>query len=152
VDEVSATTAIARYLGPILLAHGDLDQVVPFGHMARLAAAARRARVGDPEAGPVETLAVRGGQHSWLYEEPIYRSAVARFLATALGGPIPPDEAAAIAAATHAERIPDGEQQFAAVDATPSGFRGLAQVALPGATRRPDQIVTPRTADEPGLG
>jgi alpha-beta hydrolase superfamily lysophospholipase len=152
VDEVSATTAIARYRGPILLAHGDLDQVVPFGHMARLAAAARRARAGDPGAGPVETLAIKGGQHSWLYEEPVYRSTVARFLATALGGPTPPDEAAAIAAATFAERIPDGEQQFTAVEATPSGFRGLARVALPGATRRPDQVGTPLTADEPGLG
>jgi fermentation-respiration switch protein FrsA (DUF1100 family) len=152
VDEVSATSAIARYRGPILLAHGDLDQVVPFGHMARLAAAARRARAGDPGAGPVETLAVKGGQHSWLYEEPLYRSTVARFLAKALGGPTPPDQAAAIAAATFAERIPDGEQQFTAVEATPSGFRGLAQVALPGATRRPDQIGPPLTADEPGLG
>jgi alpha-beta hydrolase superfamily lysophospholipase len=152
VDEVSATTAIARYRGPILLAHGDLDQVVPFGHMSRLAAAARRARAGDPGAGPVETLAVKGGQHSWLYEEPLYRSTVARFLAKALAGPTPPDQAAAIAAATFAERIPDGEQQFTAVEATPSGFRGLAQVALPGATRRPDQIGPPLTADEPGLG
>jgi alpha-beta hydrolase superfamily lysophospholipase len=152
VDEVSASTAITRYRGPVLLAHGDLDQVVPFGHMARLAAAARRARVGDPGAGPVETLTVNGGQHSWLYEDPIYRAAVARFLATVLGGPLGADEAAAIAAAAVAERIPEAETQFAAVDATPSGFRGLAQVALPGATRRPEVAGPIATADEPGLG
>jgi uncharacterized protein len=150
VTEVSATVAIARYRGPILLAHGDRDQVVPFSHLGRLAAAARRARAGDLSAGPVETLVVAGGEHSWLYEEAGYRSTVARFLATAFGGPLPPDEAAEVAAATHAERIPDAEQRFGAVEATPGGFRGLAQVALPGATRAPDAAAA--AADEPGLG
>ena len=154
VGDVSATAAIARYRGPVLLAHGNLDQVVPFSHLGRLAAAARRARAGDPEAAPVEALAVDGGHHSWLYEDAGYRSAVARFLARALGGPLAPDEAATIAAATHVERLPDAEVQFAAVDATPGGFRGLARVALPGATSRlPESSVNvPMTADEPGLG
>jgi alpha-beta hydrolase superfamily lysophospholipase len=152
VTDVSATTAIARYRGPILLAHGELDQVVPFGHMGRLAAAARRARGGDADAGPVATLAVGGGQHSWLYEDPLYRATVARFLATALRGPLAPEGAAAIARATVAERLPEGETQFAAVEATPSGFRGLAQVALPGATRLPDPVSHVVAADEPGLG
>jgi pimeloyl-ACP methyl ester carboxylesterase len=154
VADVSATTAIARYRGPVLLAHGNLDQVVPFSHLGRLAAAARRARAGDPEAAPVETLVVDGGHHSWLYEDAAYRSTVARFLASALGGPLAPDVAAAIAAATHVERLPDAETQFAAVDATPGGFRGLARVALPGATTRlPEALANvPITADEPGLG
>jgi uncharacterized protein len=152
VTEVSATTAITRYRGPILLAHGDQDQVVPFGHLGRLAAAARRARFGDPTAGAVETLAIAGGQHSWLYEGAAYRGAVARFLATALGGPLDPDAAAAVAAKTHAERIPEGEARFTAVDATPGGLRGLAQVALPGATRLPDVADAVTAADEPGLG
>jgi alpha-beta hydrolase superfamily lysophospholipase len=152
VDEVSATNAIARYRGPVLLAHGELDQVVPFGHMGRLAAAARRARAGDPGASPVETVAVTGGQHSWLYEDPAYRSAVARFLATALGGPLAPDDAAAIAAAAPAARLPEGETPFTALDDTPTGFRGLAQVALPGATRVPDPPGPVVAADEPGLG
>ena len=113
---------------------------------------------GSPDAAPVETLVIPGGQHSWLYEDPTYRATVARFLTTALGGPLTPDEAATIAAATHAERIPDGESRFAAVDATPGGFRTLAQVALPGATRAPAPMA-PATvpgvapaADEPGLG
>ena len=157
VGEINATKAIARYRGPILLAHGDADQVVPFGHMGRLAGAARSSRgAGD---APVETLAIVDGQHSWLYEEPAYRAAVARFLTTALGGPLDPDEAARLAAATQAERIPDGEARFAAVDATPGGFRTLAQVALPGATRVPAPDVAgnrepgvPPAAEEPGLG
>ena len=54
-------------------------------------------------------------------------------LARALGGPLDPEAAGDIAAATPAERIPDGEARFAAVEETPGGFRTLAQVALPGA-------------------
>jgi pimeloyl-ACP methyl ester carboxylesterase len=153
VADVSATAAIARYRGPILLAHGNLDQVVPFSHLGRLAAAARRSRAGDPDAGPVETVVVDGGQHSWLYEDPAYRSAVARFLARSLGGPFAPDEAAAIAAAADVERIPEADRRFTAVEANPGGFRGLARVALPGATTRPpENEAVVGTADEPGLG
>ena len=137
VLEVDATTAIARYRGPVMLAHGELDSVVPASHMTRLAAAARSARGRDPDAAPVESIVVAGGQHSWLYEDPGYRAAVARFLATALGGPLPPDEAAKIGASTPAERIPDGEARFDAVASTSGGFRTLAQVALPGATKAP---------------
>ena len=121
----------------------------------------RRPRASSRGTGdaPVETLAIVGGQHSWLYEEPAYRAAVARFLTTALGGPLDPDEAARLAAATQAERIPDAEARFAAVDATPGGFRTLAQVAMPGATRVPAPDVAgnrepgvPPAAEEPGLG
>jgi pimeloyl-ACP methyl ester carboxylesterase len=151
VAEIDATQAIARYRGPILLAHGDQDQVVPVGHMARLADAAHRSRIGDPSAAPVETMVVSGGQHSWLYEDAGYRAAVARFLSDALGGPLPADVAAELAASTPAERLPDREQRFAAVAATPGGVRGLAQVALPGATRRVDLIEAEASADEPGF-
>ncbi len=65
VDDISASTAIARYDGPILLAHGSDDAVVPPAHMARLAAAARAGRStrgtgpGAPVA-PIETLLVPG--------------------------------------------------------------------------------------------
>jgi hypothetical protein len=120
----------------------------------------------------VETFVLPGGQHSWLYEDPTYRATVARFLTTALGGPLTPDEAAAAAAAAPAERIPDGESRFAAVAETPGGFRTLAQVALPGATQATragraaaaaplpapggllgtDSALVPPAADEPGLG
>ncbi len=134
VDSISASAAIARYRGPILLAHGSDDRVVPAVHLDRLAAAARSARAGDPDAGPVETLVVPGGHHSWLYEFPAYREAVARFAARWLGGPMDPDEAGRVAAATAAERLPDGEAEFTAIAESPGGFEALARVALPGAT------------------
>jgi alpha-beta hydrolase superfamily lysophospholipase len=145
VAGISATRAIARYAGPILLAHGELDTVVPSTHLGRLATSVRAARAGDPDAATLETLVVKGGQHSWLYEDPGYRAAVARFLAEAFGGPLAPEAAAAVAAATDAERIPDGEVRFDAIAETPGGFRTLAKVALPGATR------PIRIPDEPPL-
>lgn len=156
VDTISATSAIRRYVGPVLLAHGSDDAVVPVSHLGRIARAARSARAGpvDHSSEPVETLIVDGGQHSWLYEDPGYRAAVARFLARHLGGPLDPDEAARLAEATPAQRVPDGEQPFTAVAATPGGFRSLAAVARPGATRvgagqgGPDDPAV----DEPGLG
>ncbi|HEY2888727.1 MAG TPA: alpha/beta fold hydrolase [Candidatus Limnocylindrales bacterium] len=137
VTAVSATAAIARYAGPVLLAHGDEDGVVPRSHFERLAAAARAGRADDPIAAPVETLVVAGGQHSWLYEDAGYRRAVTGFLTRAFGGPFDPAAAADLAAATHAERIPEAEAGFGAVDELPGGLRTLAQVALPGATRPP---------------
>jgi alpha-beta hydrolase superfamily lysophospholipase len=154
VTEISAADAIARYRGPLLLAHGDDDRVVPRGHLDRLASAARAGRAGLPEAAPIETLVIRDGQHSWLYESPIYRAAVARFLARSLGGPLDPDTSADVAAATEATRIPDGEARFSAVDETPGGLRTLAQVALPGATRGTLDAVRHGldAVDEPGLG
>lgn len=135
VADISASDAIARYAGPILLAHGDQDAVVPVGHMARLADAVRRSRAGVPGAATIETLIVAGGQHSWLYEDPGYRRAVARMLTVACGGPLDPDTAGEIAAATPAERIPDAETTFAAVAETLGGLRTLAGVTLPEATR-----------------
>jgi alpha-beta hydrolase superfamily lysophospholipase len=142
VPDISSTAAIARYRGPVLLAHGSEDAVMPVGHLALLAAAVREARAGDPGAAPVETLVVAGGQHSWLYEDPGYRRAVARMLTLACDGPLDPETAGEIAAATPAERIPDAETRFAAMEERHGGLRTLAQVALPGATRV-------RTADVP---
>jgi pimeloyl-ACP methyl ester carboxylesterase len=135
VPDISAPAAIARYRGPLLLAHGSDDAVMPVGHLSRLADAARRARRGDPDAAPVETLIVAGGQHSWLYEDAGYRRAVARLLTIAFGGPLDPDAAGDVAAATRAERIPDAETWFTAIEETPGGLRTLAQIARPGATR-----------------
>jgi pimeloyl-ACP methyl ester carboxylesterase len=158
VAEVSAAAAIARYRGPILLAHGDEDAVVPVGHTARLAAAGRAARADDPDAAPIETLIVAGGQHSWLYEVAEYREAVARVLALACGGPLEPEAAGTVAAATPAERIPDAETRFAAMEEIHGGLRTLAQVALPGGTRREtaaqavataEAVATTRASTEP---
>ena len=139
VIDISATTAIARYDGPVLLAHGDGDVVVPPSHMARLATAARAARAGKVDAAEVVTLTVEGGQHSWLYEDAGYRRIVAGFLTRAMGGPLDPTTAADLAAATRAERIADLEASFDAVNQSAGGLRTLASVALPGATRPPRQ-------------
>ncbi|HYN70244.1 MAG TPA: alpha/beta fold hydrolase [Candidatus Eisenbacteria bacterium] len=125
VAEISATRAIAQYRGPILLVHGDADVVVPPSHLDRLARAARRSRAGMPNPAPVETLVIEGGHHSWLYELPLYRATIARFLATALGGPLEPDEAAAVAAAVPATRLPSAEVPFTAMDDVPGGIRTL---------------------------
>jgi hypothetical protein len=153
VRDVSASDAIARYRGPVLLAHGDQDSVVPPAHMDRLAAAVRAARGADlagRDVAPVETHLVPGGQHSWLYESPGYRRAVASFIARAFAGPMEASAAGELAAATQADRIPDAEGRFGAVEDTPGGFRTLAQVALPGATR---PVATPATplGDEPAI-
>ena len=137
VADISAARAIARYAGPVLLAHGEFDTVVPPSHMERLAAAARAARADDPTAAPVETLVVKDGQHSWLYEDREYRGVVAGFLTRVFGGPLDPADAVARAEASNAERIPDIESAFAAIKGTPGGLRTLASVALPGATRAP---------------
>ena len=100
----------------------------------------------------IETITVEGGQHSWLYEFAGYRRVVATFLAKALGGPLDPDTAGEIAARTPADRIPDGEARFAAVEANPGGLRTLAQVARPGGTQptiRDEAIVS--TASSTGV-
>jgi hypothetical protein len=123
VDAVSATTAVRAVSVPVLLGHGSDDGVVPIGDLARLVAARRAAR---PDA-VTETLLVEGGRHSWLYEFPEYRAAVARFFTAYLGGPYTPDEAAEIAAAVPAERLPDPER-LTTLDEEPGGFRSLARV------------------------
>jgi dipeptidyl aminopeptidase/acylaminoacyl peptidase len=140
VAEVSSIKAISTYQGPVLLAHGDDDAVVPLRHFERLRAAALRARAGTAEAAAVEELVIAGGQHSWLYEFEAYRRSVARFLAAALGGPYDPDEAAERAAAVPAARLPEADEQFAAVEKG-GGVRRLARIALPGATQPDPAIV-----------
>jgi uncharacterized protein len=125
VGSVSAARAIETYRGPVLLIHGDADRVVPFSHLDRLERAAKKARADDPEAGPVEVLEIPGGEHSWLYEYPAYRGAIARFLATALGGPLDPDAAEAAARAVNATRLPQREHPFSAIEDEPGGLRTL---------------------------
>ncbi|HEX5590657.1 MAG TPA: alpha/beta fold hydrolase [Candidatus Limnocylindrales bacterium] len=116
VDDISATAAIRRYAGPILAIHGTDDRVVPVSHLGRLTAAARATRADAADPPTLEDLEIAGGQHSWLYEFPAYREAVARFLARELGGPLSPDEAAAAAVAVDARRPPDDDSRFAALD------------------------------------
>ena len=151
VEAISATRAIGRYAGPVLLLHGDTDDVVPVSHTARLEGAAHAARDtaaarGEPIAAPVESLVIPGGRHSWLYEFPAYRATLARFLAEHLGGPLDPAEAARVAAGVPAMRLPDGEAPFTAVAAEPGGLRSLAGIVRPGSP------AAGGLPDEPALG
>jgi hypothetical protein len=133
MGELSASRAVARYGGPLLLVHGALDSVVPPVHLTRLehaalrGGAARRA-AGEPAGGPVETALIPDGQHSWLYELPAYRRTVARFLADALDGPYPADDAAERAAAVDTSRVPEPEESFAAIALRPGPRRTIAEL------------------------
>jgi alpha-beta hydrolase superfamily lysophospholipase len=149
VATVSAATALTAHDRPILLVHGDADDVVPVVHLERLIRTAARS------ARRIESLVIAGGHHSWLYEFEEYRRAVAGFLAEALGGPYRPAEAADRAAAVNAERLPAAEAPFEAVAAEPGGFRTLAGVAMPsrrrGASTAADVTVgTPAAATSAG--
>ena len=125
VQSVSAARAIETYQGPVLLIHGDADRVVPVSHLGRLEHAVRDAREDDDDAAPIEVLVIPGGEHSWLYEYATYRAAIARFLATALGGPLEPALAEAAARAVPAARPPQREHPFSAIKDEPGGFRTL---------------------------
>jgi len=123
VASVSAARAVKAVDAPVLLVHGDDDHVVPVGHLARLAAARRGARPG----AATQTLVVHEGDHSWLYEFPVFRATVARFLATSLGGPPSPDAAARLAEALPTVRLPEPER-LTALDEEPGGVRSLLRV------------------------
>jgi alpha-beta hydrolase superfamily lysophospholipase len=140
VESVSATRAVRDIAAPVLLAHGTDDGVVPVSDMGRLAAARRAAR---PTA-VTETVVVPGGRHSWLYEDPAYRAAIARFLAASLAGPVPPDDAATIAEAVPAVRLPDPER-LTTLDEQPGGLRSLVQLVRRHESRPavPDAEPTP---------
>ena len=127
VASVSASEAIAAYRGPVLLIQGSDDRVVPPSHLERLAQRARRARADDSTAGSIDVLSISGGHHSWLFEYREYRAVVGRFLARALGGPLDPSVAAAIAAEVPAVRLTDGGPGFSALDGEPGGIRTLAR-------------------------
>ncbi len=135
VSSISATRAVRDIAVPVLLAPGTDDGVVPVGDLDRLAAARRAAR---PDA-VTETLIVPGGRHSWLYEYPPYRAVLARFLATSLGGPLPPDAAAAIAEAVPARRLPDPER-LTTLDDEPGGLRSLVRLVRRHETRSPGPV------------
>jgi hypothetical protein len=106
-----------------MLVHGSEDAVVPVGDLSRLAAARRSALPG----AVTETLVVEGGAHSWLYEFPGYRAAIGRFLARSLGGQHAPDDAARLARAVAAVRLPDPER-LVTLDDEPGGLRSLARI------------------------
>jgi len=127
VRSVSAARAVETYRGPVLLVQGDADRVVPIAHLSRLERAALKGRAAAPDAGRVETLVIPGGAHSWLYEYPAYRGTVARFLTSALGGPLDAATADAVARATTATRLPQRDHPFSAIEAEPGGVRTLVR-------------------------
>jgi dipeptidyl aminopeptidase/acylaminoacyl peptidase len=125
VAEISASQALSRIKVPVLLVHGSDDAVVPVGHLARLV------RAGEPRDHPVETLVIETGQHSWLYEFPLYRRTVAAFLARVLGGPLSLEDAAVRAEAVDARRMPDTIRPQTQIEREPGGFRSLVRIAAP---------------------
>lgn len=66
-----AVAAIKRYEGPVLIAHGDADEVVPFDHALALYQAAK---------GPKQLVTISGGKHNDPLPEE-YRIALDKFLA-----------------------------------------------------------------------
>jgi alpha-beta hydrolase superfamily lysophospholipase len=123
VRSISATHAVRVIHAPVMLVHGSDDGVVPVGDLSRLERARREAL---PDA-MTETLTVDGGRHSWLYEFPAYRAAIAGFLARTLGGPLEPSTAAQLAEAVPAVRLPDPER-LTTLDEEPGGFRSLTRI------------------------
>ena len=128
VASISATRAVRDIAAPVLLCHGADDSMVPATDIARLAGARRAAR---PQA-VTETHVVPGGHHSWLHEDPAYRAAIGRFLATSLGGPLTPDEAAEVARGIPALRLP-GLDRLTTLDEAPGGVRSVALLVAPRA-------------------
>ena len=92
----SARRAVAAYGGPVLVAQGDADEIIPIRDLRILERAARGRSGAD---ATTEMLVVSGGAHRWLYESEPYRRGVATFLVAALDGGRDPDAAAAAAAA-----------------------------------------------------
>ncbi len=124
IVRTSATEALRRIGVPVLLVHGTDDAVIPVTHLRRLE------RIATGSGGPAEVLEIAGGQHSWLYEFPIYRRTVAAFLARSLGG-IDPELAADRAEAVDAHRLPDLVRPPTQIELEPGGFRSLVRIATP---------------------
>jgi uncharacterized protein (TIGR03382 family) len=103
IEDASASTAAARYSGPLFLIHGEDDRAVPVSHLTLIADAARKQR-RRPGSAEVETLVLSGFGHRWLYEAPEMRRRVASFLARSLGGAVTPHKAGELAAACVVER------------------------------------------------
>ena len=107
----SASAAIARYAGPVLVIHGALDEIVAAGDAHRLARAARRVPGRE-----LELMIMPDGRHRWLFEDPAYRGRIAAFLARHLAGAADPELAASRAIATQVVRQADTNGAFSALE------------------------------------
>jgi alpha-beta hydrolase superfamily lysophospholipase len=134
----SASAAVGRYPGPVLIIHGALDEIVGAGDARRLERAARRVAGRD-----VELMIMPGARHRWLFEDPAYRGRIAAFLARHLEGGPGADEAAARAIALPVLRQPDTNGQFSALERPDTG-------AAVGDAQRPARS-TASAAAGPGL-
>lgn len=65
-----AVAAIKKYEGPVMIAHGDADEVVPFEHALALYSSAK---------GPKQLVTISGGKHDDPLPEE-YRTALDKFL------------------------------------------------------------------------
>ena len=70
---------------------------------------------------------------------PAYRAAIGRFLARSLGGPLSPDEAARVAEAVPAVRLPDPER-LVTLDEEPGGLRSLARMVRRNESAAPASV------------
>jgi fermentation-respiration switch protein FrsA (DUF1100 family) len=73
MDEASALDSVTRARLPILLVHGEEDEIVPFEMVHALKEAC---------AMPVEILTIPGAAHriSWYVDMPAYHEALIRFM------------------------------------------------------------------------
>jgi dipeptidyl aminopeptidase/acylaminoacyl peptidase len=138
----SATEALRRIEAPVLLVHGSEDAVIPVAHLHRLAT------IATGSGAPAEILEIAGGQHSWLYEFPLYRRTVAAFLARSLGG-VDPETAAARAEAVDARRLPDVVRPPTQIELEPGCFRSLVRIATPLRPEAPEPAGAPDTTALP---
>lgn len=121
---VSASAAVARYPGPVLIVHGALDEIVGPDHAVRLERVARR--VAGREVG---LLILPEGRHRWLYEDPVYRGRIADFLARNLPGAPEADWAAGRAVAARVVRPADTNGTYSALEAPVRALAAPTDVA-----------------------
>jgi alpha-beta hydrolase superfamily lysophospholipase len=133
-SDVSATAAVKRYPGPILIVHGAEDEVVGADNAVRLDRAARG--VAGRE---VELLVLPEGRHRWLYEDPAYRGRIAAFLARNAAGAAEPDRAAARAVAARVRRPPDTDGPLSALQRPADATR--APLGTDGTSGESDRTV-----------
>jgi uncharacterized protein len=70
-NRLNSIAKIRDYHGPLLIAHGDADQLIPIEHAKRLL---------DAAPGPKQLVVIPGADHNWQ-PTPDYRSQLDRFFA-----------------------------------------------------------------------
>jgi fermentation-respiration switch protein FrsA (DUF1100 family) len=73
-NRLNSLSKIGNYQGPLLIAHGDADDLIPLDHAKRLHEAA---------SGPKELVVIPGGGHNWQ-PTPEYKAQLDQFFAKQL--------------------------------------------------------------------